>query len=302
MQWYREAAHAIFSVDEDESIREELKHEPERFTRSVRDQVEKFLPQKYKIFNSYIGKGIANMGVEEIKPGTPEYAAVERRLVFFPLWKRLHVYWGTNTLYNVHYEEQDGETSDEDTRMPQQSKLLTGARLSRGGNSVREKKPERASVISISDSDTESEESPLLDSPTGHKVKQTREKTPFPYRTVEVSPGRLKKGILKRKREDDDEPSTSGSSKIRRASSTTIEYPATQKERELQLAIELKKLENEALEKRTELRRLEIEAQAEERRRQAEHENQRAKEKHDFLMKMMAMAGAGTPGALKFEI
>ncbi|KAF9556832.1 hypothetical protein CPC08DRAFT_725493 [Agrocybe pediades] len=269
MQWYREAAHAIFSVDEDESIREELKHEPERFTRSVRDQVEKF----------YIGKGIANMGVEEIKPGTPEYAAVERRLVFFPLWKRLHVYWRTNTLYNVHYEEQDGEPLEEDTSMPQQSKLSTGARLSRGGNSVREK-PERASVISISDSDTESE---------------------VRYPSFLSVP----KGSLKRKREEEDDDqlaSTSGSSKIQRASSPVIEYAVTQKERELQLAIELKKLENEALEKRTELRRLEIEAQAEERRRQAEHENQRAKEKHDFLMKMMAMAGAGTPGALKCEI
>jgi len=104
--------------------------------------------------------------------------------------------------------------------------------------------------------------------------------------------------IPKRKYEDT-EGSGSGVLHSRRASSIDPFAPSpSNKERELKLAIELKRLENEALERKAAaaMRRLEFEVAAEDRRRQAEHNDKRAAEKHELMMKMVVVAGMAMGG------
>ncbi|KAF9556833.1 hypothetical protein CPC08DRAFT_725494 [Agrocybe pediades] len=283
--WTPKAAKAVFSVDEVESVRRQWMDDPERFASSIWNQVEHSWAQKYKKFNDTIGKDIANMAVENIIPGTPAYVAVEKQLRYFPIWKRLHAHWRTNKCYNTLYEKQAEVIA---TSTPLSQKLQN---------------PSRQFIDQVDKNGK------------AYTVEIVRYKTPGGGVHDHAEKILLSKEEYiehdkpskKRRLEDDEDTDASGSSKKVHHSSPPNVESTTQKERELQLAIELKKLENEALEKKAaaeekkaaaDLRRLEIETKAEERRRQEEANNQRAREKHDFLMRVMGMAGMTMGGAV----
>ncbi|KAF4612881.1 hypothetical protein D9613_010994 [Agrocybe pediades] len=303
LKWCEEAAKAVFSVDEVESVRREGMDDPERFASSIRNQVEHSWAQKYKKFNDAVGTDIANMAVENIIPGTPAYVAVEKQLRCFPIWKRLHAHWRTNKRYNLLYEKQAEVIA---TPTPLSQKVQNPSRqfidqVDKNGKEytveiVRYKTPGGGVHVSISPAiysvhKDHAEKILLSKEEYIEHDKPSKPEIKLPTRGAEVLISSKPVQDKKRRVEDDEDTNASGSSKKVHHSSPTD------------------KLENEALEKiaaaeerkaAADLRRLEIETQAEERCRQEEANNQiqRAREKHDFLMRVMGTAGMTMGGAV----
>ncbi|KAF9531049.1 hypothetical protein CPB83DRAFT_119208 [Crepidotus variabilis] len=242
-----------------------LKHLPINvdLTNSLRGHLNA-LQKQYQRINEKLGSVAASKPYEDFVPGTEAYTTLERLTAKHSWWKRAHVHWRTISSCNPLYQEPHSGDND-------QSKLQPNVRGVR--SSKTDQKLEIIDVDELSDEET---------------IYVKRDVAADPITPPDDSLRRSKRGRKRKSFPDEDNP-VAGPSVPRGSSIGNDAVNNHNYELEMaELTLKRQKLENDAIEKKAGVRRLELEA--EERRRTAETERAREKERHEFMMRLMEMA------------
>ncbi|KZP19662.1 hypothetical protein FIBSPDRAFT_699951, partial [Athelia psychrophila] len=99
--FYTKIANAVFSVDDDKSVREDFERDPGKYGKSVENCIST-LKIKYRDFNAAIGQTGAGLKYEDVEEDSELANLIGKLLQEFPYWKDLHGFWRTLPNFNLH--------------------------------------------------------------------------------------------------------------------------------------------------------------------------------------------------------
>ncbi|KAH9061318.1 hypothetical protein EDB87DRAFT_1682746 [Lactarius vividus] len=92
--FHNKMAKYIFSVDVDARVRIEVKEDIKKYSKAV--------DCKYREFTHELGRTGAGLTVEEIRKDSNLSNVLDKLLIGFPVWERLHGFWRTLPSFNPH--------------------------------------------------------------------------------------------------------------------------------------------------------------------------------------------------------
>ncbi|KAF9531050.1 hypothetical protein CPB83DRAFT_849244 [Crepidotus variabilis] len=253
-------AQSIFEFDDDNSIRRAVVDDPDYYGTLVYAHIT-HLKTEYQNIIRAIGATAANMHPEEFIDGTDASKNLERHLRGFSLWKRLHLHWRTLSHFNELYSDKEPSKGDGKVNILSKSRDLV--------------QPSDISQVNTRASPARTKKLIVIDEPSDGEHAASKPE----------SLGTQKLKCMKKRKFSLNDDIKSG---VAALAQTEVGVPPSNDVRLAELAVKRQKLENEAIEKKAETRRVEL--GIEERLRAAKIERAREKERHEFMMKLMEMA------------
>ncbi|KAH9074350.1 hypothetical protein EDB83DRAFT_2516142 [Lactarius deliciosus] len=99
--FYIKMAKYIFSVDGDVGVHAEVKEDVKKYSKAVENRITN-LKHKYCEFTQELGRTGAGLTVEEIRKDSNLSNILDKLLIGFPAWERLHGFWRTLPSFNPH--------------------------------------------------------------------------------------------------------------------------------------------------------------------------------------------------------
>ncbi|KAH9061039.1 hypothetical protein EDB87DRAFT_1542508, partial [Lactarius vividus] len=99
--FHNKMAEYIFSVDVDARVHVEVKEDIKKYSKAVENWIS-YLKHKYCEFTHELGRTGAGLTVEEIQKYSNLSNILDKLLIGFPVWERLHGFWHTLPSFNPH--------------------------------------------------------------------------------------------------------------------------------------------------------------------------------------------------------
>ncbi|KAH9060603.1 hypothetical protein EDB87DRAFT_1547080, partial [Lactarius vividus] len=106
--FHNKMAEYIFSVDVDARVRVEVKEDIKKYSKAVENRISyctdilQCLKRKYREFTHELGRTGVGLTVEEIRKDSNLSNVLDKLLIGFPVWERLHGFWRTLPSFNPH--------------------------------------------------------------------------------------------------------------------------------------------------------------------------------------------------------
>ncbi|KAH9159103.1 hypothetical protein EDB89DRAFT_1805889, partial [Lactarius sanguifluus] len=99
--FHNKMAEYIFSVDGEVKVHVEVKEDLKKYSKAVENRIS-YLKKKYHGITHKLGRTGAGLTVEEIRKDSNLSNILDKLLVGFSVWERLHGFWRTLLSFNPH--------------------------------------------------------------------------------------------------------------------------------------------------------------------------------------------------------